>query len=592
MKGVHRQSIFVFPRSLAFAAAAMVSGAAAGSGEFYETQFDSPSDLGRWQITGATNWQVVKGNLVDTGLSEKQIVTVRTYDPAASDTIESDGLLEVHALIGDGDPEARIGVVFNFVDPDNYNELTISAAGDLRGRSYVGGVLHEAGRLIRLSAPGVNKWFNLGIRYGEVRSSMLADVHINGMRLDGWFEGLSNLPDGDVGLISYSRGARFDDFRVQSFGRLTDPYLEGFGHQDLRGWRPLQGRWIPQSFLDHGDFDATALIASPIVSQLALDAQPSRLYTFRTTAANRVDDVFPGDNVVGVAFIRDVNNYDEVVFSNTGQASLRSYVNGVRSIRATAPYAGGRPDDINGVPRFFEIEVGYRGDQRGAAQSYVKSNGHVVFEDLPFDLETGEIGLVSHFASASFDWVAAAPRFFRPFQANFNSGTLPSQFSPSKGSQWRVQNGQLNSFGIGQADFGLFNVWHDLANLDLRARITNHYAASGNRAGLVYRFHAPNDYYEVAFNPTGTAFLNRVLEGTTTTIARAPYTGGGPHQPFDVQLIQSTEGTTVKVNNVVVFLNVAPPAFDDEPGSRGLAGVKTSWTNATFDNVTISDAQL
>jgi hypothetical protein len=80
-------------------------------------------------MTGATNWQVVKGHLVDPGVFQKQILTVRTYEPAASDTIESDVLLEVHALIGDSDPAAHVGVVFNFTDPNNYNEVTISAAG-------------------------------------------------------------------------------------------------------------------------------------------------------------------------------------------------------------------------------------------------------------------------------------------------------------------------------------------------------------------------------------------------------------------------------------------------------------------------------
>jgi hypothetical protein len=188
----HRSTLVLRCLTCAVAAMAAATGSAvAASGEFYETHFDSLSDLDRWQITGASNWRVDKGNLIDPGLSEKQILTVRTYDPDASDTIESDVLLEVHALIGDGDPEARIGAVFNFIDPDNYSEVTISAAGDVRGRAYIGGVLHE-GRELRSAeiAPGVNKWFTLSLRYSVMPGNvMLTDVHLNGVRLDDIFVG-------------------------------------------------------------------------------------------------------------------------------------------------------------------------------------------------------------------------------------------------------------------------------------------------------------------------------------------------------------------------------------------------------------------
>jgi hypothetical protein len=558
--------------SFAIIAMSATTGSAfAASGDFYETHFSSPTDLNRWAITGPTNWQIANGWLIDPGLAAKQILTVANYDPAQSDTIESDVLLEVNAWIGEDNPAARVGAVFNFTDADNYHEVLVSAAGEVIERVHIGGLIFDS-PLSQVPAPGVRKWFSLSVRHSQAFNNVADEIWVNGVPTGQCCTGF--LPDGDVGLTTFGTTARFDDFRVRSFGRLTDPYLENFDRGTARGWNILAGRWFPQGTLDHSDTAATALIASPIVNQLALDAQPSRVYTFKTSLFNRYR---LSGNVAGVAFIRSVNNYDEVLFSHTGVATLRSFRNGVRTIRGTAPWV-----DRGQI----EIEVGYRGNQTGTPQSYVKANGRLVFQNLPFDLETGEVGLVAHNTQALFDWVEAAPRFFRPFQANFNSSPLPSQFSPSSGSRWQLQNGQLNSFGIGANDFGLFNVWHDFANLDLRARVTNHYGASGNRAALIYGFRAPDDYYEVAFN-ANTAFLNRVLKETRTTIASAPYTGGGPHQPFDVQLVQNAQFTTLKVNGVAVFNRVSQPG-----SSGGLAGVATHFTNASFDNVSINDAQL
>jgi hypothetical protein len=259
-------------------------------------------------------------------------------------------------------------------------------------------------------------------------------------------------------------------------------------------------------------------------------------------------------------------------------ASLRQVTNGKRVTLATAPYVGG------GHNTPFELEVAYRGDQGGPVFSHVKTNGHLVFDNLPFNLEDGQIGLITHFTNARFVSLAAAPRFFQPLVTDFSSGSFPREFfSPI--STWRVQNGAMNSFGIGKSDIAGFDVWHDLSDLDYRVRVTNNYGAAGNLAGLMYAYRAPDDYYEAVFSPTGVAYLNRVLKGVTTSIATAPYAGGGPHQSFDVQLLQRNRHTTVSVNGVTVFNNV------DQPDTGvGRPGLVTHWTNASFDNVSITEA--
>ena len=84
-----------------------------------------------------------------------------------------------------------------------------------------------------------------------------------------------------------------------------------------------------------------------------------------------------------------------------------------------------------------------------------------------------------------------------------------------------------------------------------------------------------------------TSSSKSVIAATSPLPPRAVTGGGGAHQPFNVQLVQDTQFTTVKVNGVVVFGLVSQPG-----SSGGSAGVATHFTNASFDNVSINDAQL
>jgi hypothetical protein len=65
-------------------------------------------------------------------------------------------------------------------------------------------------------------------------------------------------------------------------------------------------------------------------------------------------------------------------------------------------------------------------------------------------------------------------------------------------------------------------------------------------------------------------------------IATAPYSGGGPHVWFNVQLVQRDLRTTVRVNGVTVFNNVSQPDL----GAHWLELV-THWADAEFDDLSI-----
>ena len=116
------------------------------------------------------------------------------------------------------------------------------------------------------------------------------------------------------------------------------------------------------------------------------------------------------------------------------------------------------------------------------------------------------------------------------------------------------------------------------------------FGGAGNLVGLVYGdrltgLTADSNYFEVVFTPTGIARLNRVLKGQTTTVATAPYQGGGAHRWFNVQLLHRQSRVTVKVNGVTVFDNVYQP--DAQHGSLGLV---THWAVASFDDLAIRQA--
>jgi hypothetical protein len=444
----------------------------------------------------------------------------------------------------------------------------IAALVSVRGGVVVGDFVKQG------PAVGINKWFHINVR----RVGTVDDVKVDGVPIAG---GSQILPDGKVGLVTHNTRARFDDFSVKSFGLLTNPYRDTFDQGQLRGWtnlRPNGDGWTASG----GDLEslgvgANDIIITPLVDLFLFNFSPNpRHYTIKTQVINRYSN---SGNLVGVVFYRDAQHYEEVVFSPKGVASLRRFVHGVRTTLATAPYVGG------GSPgTAFEIEVGYLGNQGGPALSYVKTNGHRVFEDLPFDLEGGEIGLITHFTNARFKSFTAAPLFFQPYVPTLTDGSFP-RFFFSPIDTWRVQDGALNSFGIGKNDIGGFQVWHDLTDLDYRVRVTNHYSNTGNLAGLMYAYRAPDNYYAAVFSPTGTAYLNRVLKGVTTNIATAPYAGGGPHQAFDVRLVQHDLHTMVTVDGVSVFNSVAQP---DTEG--GYAGVVTRWSNADFENISITEA--
>jgi uncharacterized membrane protein len=538
---------------------------AALSDPFYHSSFQSPDTIADWTITSGS-WQFANGEL-RSSIGALSIATVHTYDPAqVAATIGRNFSLEVYAWIASEAANARAGAVFDFADAGNYHEVTVSAAGNVQLRSRIDGVSHTLASAT-VAAPGANQWIRIALE----RSSERTTVSIDGVRV---FDNVTQrgLPQGDVGLIARNSHARFDDIDARNFGR-QDPYREDFGDGFANGWTALSGTWSAASKV----YTSTAVVPTAITqSPLARVFDVARAatdlaYTFKVRMLNPYGG---SGNLVGIAWVRDAANYTEAVFSPTGQARLNEVANGVRSTLASAAYFGGSRNT------WFEVEVGNDANDPHEL-AYIKINGVPVFDVAP-DVRQGTLSLITHWAPGQFDSVRAAARFLSPLSENFDDGTAP-QFA-ARGT-WSLQNGTLSSTAAVKAGRAFLREsagWHDLADIEFRARMLNRFTNSGNLVGFTYGARGPV-YYEAVFGPTGVAHLRKVVKDVPIPITTAPYEGGGKNQWFEAQLIQRGERTTVKVNGFTVFENVLQP---DAVG--GQLGFVAHWTSARVDDVSLA----
>jgi len=164
----------------------------------------------------------------------------------------------------------------------------------------------------------------------------------------------------------------------------------------------------------------------------------------------------------------------------------------------------------------------------------------------------------------------------------FDSGVAQG-WTPVAGT-WVVDGGTYHHNIVGgQADVTAYGGGSWATDFIYHAKINNGFNNTGNLAGVVYNYQDTNNYYSVMFAALGgTAYLNKVIGGTTTTVA-APYSGGGQNIWFDVDVIRSGTSTTVRVNGMSVFSNVTQSDL-----GAGQIGLITSFSDARFDNISLT----
>lgn len=541
---------------------------------FYRDDFDSAGTIARWSIASGS-WQIANQEFRNSSTSALSIATVDHYDPELLpiETLDGDLTIDVYFAIGSSSASARAGAVFGFEDADNFHEVTISASGSVQLRTRLDGATRVVATAAA-AAPGANKWIHLNLQRRGNRST----VAIDGARV---FDNVlqDGLQSGDVGLVTRNASARFDDFYAYGFGR-QDPYIETFDSGTADGWQPLSGTWsaTSRSYFNSAVIQ-TAITQGPMNDMWDAGTAPFDLaYTFKVRMLNPFG---ASGNLVGIAWVRDADNYTEAVFAPTGEARVNRVADGVRTTLASAQYAGG------GAHRWFEVEVENDGDQPQRV-TRIKVNGVALFDVAP-NVREGVLSLITHWAPGRFEDLRAAAHFFRPFFEDFDDLSAP-QFN--RKPSWLLENGMIDSSEVIAQDRLTIDQsagWHDLADIELRAKLVNRFGGSGNLVGFTYGEqrqtfnHTVQVYYEAVFSPTGVASLRKVVKGVPITLATANYQGGGHNRAFDAQLLQIGGRTTVKVNGVPVFENVPQP---EAVGGR--VGFVSHWSQVRIDDVTFA----
>lgn len=363
-------------------------------------------------------------------------------------------------------------------------------------------------------------------------------------------------------------------------GTRAANYVEDFNDGAAQGSTVVAGTWAVGS----GTVRSSGIGPADIV----VYAGATWATDFNYQVRMRNDFANSGNQAGAIYNYRDSNNYYAVQFSPVAPpgdppgptAYLIKVISGVTTNILRAPFGGGESTV------WFDVDV-----IRSGAATTVKVNGVVVVDNVTqSELGAGNIGLVTQFTDASFDNVALTetnPSV--PFSENFDDD-LANGWTIATG-KWAIETGAYRSVALGPADISLYTGGSWGTDFTYRARIRNGFGNSGNRAGAVYNYQDSNNYFAVLFSPVApagappgpTAYLSKVVGGTPTTVATANFSGGESGLWFDVNVIRSGTGSTVRVNDATVFDNVAQPEL-----GAGKVGLMTMFTDARFDNVSLT----
>lgn len=349
-------------------------------------------------------------------------------------------------------------------------------------------------------------------------------------------------------------------------------------------WEPASGTWT----VGGGTYGSSAAGAADIS---VITQYRSFLPGFPPNDDIRFEEFFVGafmrnqgtddTDLVGLVYgYQDPQNYFELVVSALGSIQVRTVMNGVAVDEGPAGHQA--------IPRntWFAVEVRWKN-----GVTTVKVNGADVGPFSQPEFTTGRIGLVTHGAVGRFDNVSlGAPFGDQNFLETFEEPPFVT-FTPQSG-QWSVVNKTYRNSAVQQTDVTLAPIHTGIDvgigetfQYTFRARMLNPYGGSGNLIGIVFNYKGP-EYTEVVFSPTGVAKLNLVQNGRVVqTLATANY-GGSRNVPFEVQLENEPNVTSVLVNGQRIFDHIG--AANPNQFAEGGVGLITHWAPGRFDNVGFS----
>jgi hypothetical protein len=338
------------------------------------------------------NWSVVNGAYQNSAVEHADLTLLPVTVGWDIQPLTERFTVNARMLNPYGGSGNRMGFLFGFEDRGGntvtYQEVVFGPDGIARANYVVtdlspGGISQV---FPQATAPYPGRrgvWFDAQISgYAQATS---VSVSVNGTPV---FPDLGVESFGPLGLVTHWTPGRYDDVWFSYDGRLST--FENFDiPRETPNWWSIRGTWDQTG----GTLNSRAAGASDLAtlpwSRSTDYTVTARMQNLYGAAANRIGIAFGFDFITG--------DYYEVVFAPTGQAYLNKFIQGQLTQIATSTHT------VLGRAVWFDVELTRRGPL-----ATVKVNGQVVFENvataqLDNSLNTGDVGLITHWSRANFD---------------------------------------------------------------------------------------------------------------------------------------------------------------------------------------------
>jgi hypothetical protein len=324
--------------------------------------------------TGSTTYTAT-GNVYQN--DEQLGQTLATYTGATWDT----GYSFRARLYGDFSGAANaVGIVYNYVDPDNYGWVWFNSRGDVELRRKSGGATTLVGKGTYTEfTPDV--WFTVEV----VREGSTTTVKVNGATL---FDHVTQtgLAAGRIGFFTDHNLGKFDDVRVAPF------YSEAFATA-APGWSTANAYAVTSGYY-RGTEDSASTRA--LYDTHTWDSD----YTLYMRIASEYSA--SGNTVSAYYNYIDSSNFYRVTFNSLGTISIDKVVAGTSTAQGTSTFHN------FGQYTWINLQIA-----RSAGATTVRVNGQPIFANVSqANLGAGKIGIGTVFNRVRLDDVSVVPKTF------------------------------------------------------------------------------------------------------------------------------------------------------------------------------------
>jgi hypothetical protein len=495
---------------------------------------DATRQLGRWLVTdegviaAPSVWKISAGTLSQkSNIGDEAVPAYPGTQVVAGDATWSDYRLTVRMR---ADASGAIGIIFRYVDPDNYYRLSFDHNHNMRRLSR-----RENGVLTGL-------WENVGSY--TIGTDLVVTVDAVGPRLAGYLgsERLFALTDathasGQIGLYSWGNsGARFERVEVREPPLVAYALLrDRFAADDMTGWTVVdEGTSLAPSAWStfEGALRQTKQIYEPPFDTATLSKRGTQAVAgdaawTDVVVAARLQSF--DKRAIGVLFrYKDVNNYYR--FSMDSQGHYRRLVKNVAG-NFTLLWQ----DDFSyEVGRCYELAFALTG---GTLRGYMDGVPMFVVEDA--DVPAGRIGLYTWFHK---DARFAGVRVF-PASISLNDSLLDESFDTldhyawtfvdegtvAAPSVWQVSEGSLkqtsdikdgHSSATEPEKLGTYALGGDAAWTDLRLMVRLA-SFDEDSIGVMFRYRDKDNYYRFSMDKWDYHRLIKKVNGVVTVLWQA-----------------------------------------------------------------------